>query len=96
MSSDIGRRKHDDVARRIRREISWRTTLWPILIAFDILGFGVVVWLLPYSFLSALRLYAFLGVVILVTTCLTAFPIIRFLDTGWQIRYDEIRNKLPD
>lgn len=95
-TSSIGRQKHDDVARPPHREMSWRTTLWPVLIAFDIAGFGVVVWLLPYSFLPALRLYVFLGVATLVTTCLAASPTIRFLDTGWQNRYDEIRNKLPD
>ncbi len=75
---------------------SLRNRLWPALILSDIFGFVVVVWLLPLPFIPLLRLHVFLAVVLFITTCLVSFPIIRFLDTGWLIRYNEFRNKLPD
>lgn len=77
-------------------ETLWRVRLLAILIVFDIAGFRLVVGLLPFPFGPVLRLHIFLAVVVAVTTSLVAFPIIRYLDTGWQVRYDEIRNKLSD
>jgi hypothetical protein len=77
-------------------ETLWRVRLLAILIVFDIAGFRLVVGLLPFPFGPVLRLHIFLAVVIAVTTSLVAFPVIRYLDTGWQVRYDEIRNKLSD
>jgi len=70
--------------------------LWVCLIAADVAGLGIVAGLLPFPMLPFTRLDALLLAVVLITTCLTAAPLIRFLDTGWEIRFDEMRNRLSD
>ena len=66
--------------------------LWVSVLAVNIFGQAIVFYLFGYV-LSPVRLTGIIALPLL-TTSLAAAPFIRFLNLGWQTRYDEFRNRL--
>ena len=78
------------------RSKSPRSLLWASVIVPDFLGLTFLALILPNPAMESPRLLAFLTGVVLITTSITAAPFIAFVSTGWQVRFDEIRNNLSD